>query len=145
MWISPLCLKPLDCNRTGGESRFLPRLFQIGLLSGEAIIGTSVFAVAQSGTPAPTGESTRAIIDQLLSFIYSLGHLIGEGIVHLVTMILPSMPVPTELVDPIGLLAILTIFLVAVQVARKLTWIIVIVGWALILVRLIIVIVQSYV
>jgi len=135
----------LDCNRTGGESGFLPRFLKIGLLSGEAIIGTSVSVFAQAATEAPTGESARAIIDQLLSFIYSLGHLIGEGIVHLVTMILPSMPVPTELVDPIGLLAILTIFLVAAQVARKLTWIIVIVGWALILVRLIIVIVQSYV
>ena len=89
--------------------------------------------------------SAQEIVDQILAFIYSLGHLIGQGVINLVVTILPSMQFPDELVDPIGLLAILTIFLAVATVAKKLVWITVIVGWALILVRLILVIVQNYV
>jgi len=101
--------------------------------------------MAQSAVTEPNGLSSgRDILDQVLAFIYSLGHLIGEGIVRLVTTILPSLAFPTDLVDPIGLLAILTIFLAVAAIAKKLVWIVLIVGWVLILVRLILVIVQTY-
>ena len=101
--------------------------------------------MAQSAAAEPNGLSSgRDILDQILAFIYSLGHLIGEGIVRLVTTILPSLAFPTDLVDPIGLLAILTIFLAVAAIAKKLVWIVLIVGWVLILVRLILVIVQTY-
>lgn len=147
MWISPLCYKPLACKKThGGGNLSLPRTFKIGIASGAATLFASVSSLGQSASQAPaaTPESAQTIIDQLLSFIYSLGHLIGEGIVRLITTILPSVSVPAELIDPIGLLAILTIFLAVAAIAKKLVWIVVIVGWALILIRLIIVIVQSY-
>jgi hypothetical protein len=104
-----------------------------------------MMCMAQSAATEPNGLSSgRDILDQILAFIYSLGHLIGEGIVRLVTAILPSLEFPTDLVDPIGLLAILTIFLAVATVAKKLVWIVVIAGWVLILVRLILVIVQTY-
>lgn len=54
------------------------------------------------------------------------------------------MSVPTDLVDPIGLLAILTIFLAIASIAKRLVWIVVIAGWVLILIRLALVIVQHY-
>ncbi len=122
----------------------LSRLIKIAAASGTSTLLVSSIVLGQDNTPAPTPESAKTIIDQLLAFIYSLGHLIGEGIVHLISTILPSVPVPTELIDPIGLLAILTIFLAVAAIAKRLVWIVVIVGWALILIRLIIVIVQSY-
>ncbi len=101
--------------------------------------------VAQSAVAEPNSLSSgRDILDQILAFIYSLGHLIGEGIVRLVTTILPALEFPTDLVDPIGLLAILTIFLAVAAIAKKLVWIVLIIGWVLILVRLILVIVQTY-
>jgi hypothetical protein len=101
--------------------------------------------MAQSAAAESNGLSSgRDILDQILAFIYSLGHLIGEGIVRLVTTILPSLEFPADLVDPIGLLAILTIFLAVAAIAKKLVWIVLIVGWVLILVRLILVIVQTY-
>lgn len=89
--------------------------------------------------------SARTIIDQLLAFLYSSGHLVGQGIMRLVHTILPSMPMEEldQLVDPIGLLAILTIFLVVVTIAKRLAWIAVIAGWVLIIVRLVMVIVQN--
>ena len=111
-------------------------------------LGSAVFALGVPcyGQAEAIGEaaSARGVIDQLLSFIYSLGHLIGQGIVQLLHTILPSMPVPTELVDPIGLLAILTLFLAIASIAKKLVWIVVVVGWVLILIRLILVIIQNY-
>ncbi len=105
----------------------------------------SVVSLAQGATQSTKQTSAQEIVDQILAFIYSLGHLIGEGVVKLVVAILPSMQFPKDLVDPIGLLAILTIFLAVASVAKKLVWIIVIAGWALILIRLILVIVQNYV
>jgi hypothetical protein len=85
-----------------------------------------IVCMAQSAATEPNGLSSgRDILDQILAFIYSLGHLIGEGIVRLVT-------------------AILTIFLAVATIAKKLVWIVVIAGWVLILVRLILVIVQTY-
>lgn len=105
----------------------------------------SLTALAQGATESAKSLSAQEIVDQVLAFIYSLGHLIGQGVVKLVVAILPSMQFPSDLVDPIGLLAILTIFLAVAAVAKKLVWIVVIAGWALILIRLILVIVQNYV
>jgi len=101
-------------------------------------------AQSAAAVSEPNVFSGRDILDQILAFIYSLGHLIGEGIVRLVTAILPSLEFPADLVDPIGLLAILTIFLAVATIAKKLVWIVLIAGWVLILVRLILVIVQTY-
>ncbi len=108
-------------------------------------IAPSVVVAAQGAAQTAKQASAQEIVDQILSFIYSLGHLIGQGVVKLVVAILPSMKFPSDLVDPIGLLAILTIFLAVASVAKKLVWIVVIAGWALILIRLILVIVQNYV
>lgn len=147
MSILPRCLPSLDSRGTGGEV-CLPRFPFIGksLLGGGAFFALGTACAAQSANvPTETSAmSAQEIIDQLLTFIYSLGHLIGQGIVQLVVTILPSMPVPTELIDPIGVLAILTIFLSVATVAKKLVWIVVTVGWVLIVVRLILEIVQHY-
>ena len=141
MSTSPRYCKPLVCRtKSGGGTGFLPRILQVG--GGiTALASVSVFGQ----TEAPTPESARSLADQLLTFIYGIGHLIGEGIVRLLTTILPEeVSIPAELIDPIGLLAILTIFLAVAMVAKKLAWIVVSVGWALIIVRLILIIVQTY-
>jgi len=145
MSTSPPSLLSLVSKKAGG-GRSLPRSFFIrkAFLAGGFLLAFGVPCMAQSTEGTPDVSSAQEVIDQLLAFIYSLGHLIGQGIVRLVATILPSMPVPSELVDPIGLLAILTIFLAVATIAKKLVWIVVIAGWALILIRLIMVIVQNY-
>ena len=77
----------------------------------------------------------KAILSAILTFLYSLAHYVGWGVVYLLGKVLPAAHIPADLVDPIGYLALLTAFLVVVQIARKLAWIIVIVAWVLILVR----------
>jgi hypothetical protein len=137
------CKKAQNAESRGGSNGLPWILFRRSALLGAAIfsLGSRCYGQAEaiSGT-----TSAQDVINQLLSFIYSLGHLIGQGIVQLLHTILPTMPVPTELVDPIGLLAILTLFLAIASIAKKLVWIVVIAGWVLILIRLILVIIQNY-
>ena len=147
MSTSPHCWRCLARKKIGGGAR-LPHLTlarKLTLLMAGMSLAPSVAALAQGAAGSGQGLSAQEIVDQILTFIYSLGHLIGQGVVKVVVAVLPSMQFPTDLVDPIGLLAILTIFLAVAAVAKKLVWIVVIAGWALILVRLILVIVQNYV
>ena len=109
-----------------------------------AISTSGLVCLAQEVPQSSKHVTAQDIVDQILAFVYSLAHLIGQGVVKLIATIIPSLEFPGELVDPIGVLAILTIFLAAAAIAKKLVWIIVVAGWALILVRLIMVIIQSY-
>lgn len=86
-------------------------------------------------------EVAKDILTQVFAFIYSIAHYIGLGIVKLIQYILPMLKELETLADPIGFLAILTIFIIVVSIARKIAWIIVIIGWILILLRIILMII----
>jgi hypothetical protein len=73
---------------------------------------------------------------QVLQFVYVLAHALGQAIVRGIQTIVPQTPVPPDLVDPIGLLAVLTLFVLLAGVARRVAWIVLVVGWVLIGVRL---------
>jgi hypothetical protein len=89
---------------------------------------------AQEAVP---GESRfREFFDQLLIFLYSLAHWAGQLIANLVEWV-SGYALPMEIIDPLGVLILLTAFLVLVEVAKRLAWIIVIVGWILILIRIV--------
>lgn len=77
------------------------------------------------------------ILTSVLAFIYTIGHWIGEKIVGLVQSV-AGIIIPQSIVDAIGMLVILTIFLAIAEVAKKAIWIIVAVGWVLIIVRIVI-------
>jgi hypothetical protein len=78
----------------------------------------------------------KDILSAILTFLYSIAHYVGMLVVYLLGRVLPTARVPVDLIDPIGYLALLTAFLILVQVARKLAWILVLIGWILILVRI---------
>jgi hypothetical protein len=77
------------------------------------------------------------ILTNVLAFIYTIGHWIGEKIVGLIQS-LAGIIIPQSIVDAIGMLVILTIFLAIAEVAKKAIWIVVAVGWVLIIVRIVI-------
>lgn len=77
------------------------------------------------------------ILTNVLAFIYTIGHWIGEKIVGLIQSV-AGIIIPQAIVDAIGMLVILTIFLAIAEVAKKAIWIVVAVGWALIIVRIVI-------
>lgn len=77
------------------------------------------------------------LLTNVLAFIYTIGHWIGEKIVGLIQYV-AGIIIPPAIVDAIGMLVILTIFLAIAEVAKKAIWIVVAVGWALIIVRIVI-------
>jgi hypothetical protein len=78
---------------------------------------------------------TEDILTTVMAFIYTIGHWIGGMIVGLIQSI-SGITIPPTIVDAIGLLVILTIFLAIAEVAKKAIWIIVAVGWVLIVLRI---------
>ena len=104
------------------------------LLMAIAVGGLS-FGQAQETTP---GEDLG---DQILSFIQSAADLLGQGLVRLINLILPAgHEVSDSLATPLGYLGLLTLILFlfgVLEAARKVIWIVVGVGWVLMLVRIV--------
>ena len=75
------------------------------------------------------------VLESILTFIYTVGHWIGQKIVEILQY-LSGMRLGQEIVDAIGMLVILTIFLAIAEVAKKAIWVIVVIGWVFIIIRI---------
>ena len=98
-----------------------------------------------SSLPAVPAEAADGFLDQLLAFTYTLAHWAGQLIVAGLNALL-DLQAPAaldSLVDPIGYLALLTVFLIVAEVAKKISWIVVVVGWVLITVRVVLEVLQQ--
>jgi hypothetical protein len=76
------------------------------------------------------------LLTEILGFLSTIARYIGLGIVKLVQYILPSVTKLETLAEPIGFLALLSIFVILASAARRAALIILVAGWALILIRL---------
>jgi hypothetical protein len=76
------------------------------------------------------------LLTQILGFLSTIARFVGMGIVQLVQYILPSVKDLSTLAEPIGYLCLLTIFVILTSAARKVALVILLAGWALILIRL---------
>jgi hypothetical protein len=92
--------------------------------------------------PSPPPTPPDGLLDQFLAFVYTLAHWVGGVIVERVDSIVP-LQTPGQLVDPIGYLTLLTVLLLVSQVAKKLVWGIVVVGWVLIGIRIVLEILEK--
>ena len=77
----------------------------------------------------------ETLLEDVLSFIYTIGHWIGQKIVELIQFI-SGVLLPQSIVDAIGMLVVLTIFLAIAEVAKKAIWIVVALGWVFIIIRI---------
>lgn len=75
------------------------------------------------------------ILTTVMAFIYTIGNWLAEMIVGMIQSI-SGIIIPRTIVDAIGLLVMLTIFLAIAEVAKKAIWVIVAVGWVLIILRI---------
>jgi hypothetical protein len=80
----------------------------------------------------------NTILHNVLTFIYFLAHQTGLWIIKLIQSIIPNAAFLDNLVDPLGFLVILTVFmlLVGMDVARKIVWIVVCAAWILLFIRI---------
>jgi hypothetical protein len=107
-----------------------------GLIANGLVLGIRTPTLAQQELPQPPSGFEDALA-KVLQFLYTIAHWIGNVVAGIIQAILPSVRIPTDLVDTVGLLAMLTLFLLISEIAKKLTWIVVIVGWVLVLVRIV--------
>jgi len=84
----------------------------------------------------------NVILHNILTFIYFIAHQIGLGIIKAVHAVFPGILFPDSIVDPLGFLVILTLFmfLVSVKLGKKIAWIVVCAGWILLLIRILMII-----
>jgi uncharacterized membrane protein (DUF373 family) len=84
----------------------------------------------------------NSILHNIFTFIYFIAHQAGLWIIKLIQSIIPGADFLNHLVDPLGFLVILTIFmlLVGMEVARKIVWIIVCAAWILLFIRMLMII-----
>ena len=76
------------------------------------------------------------ILTLVMAFIYTIGYLIAEKVVWIIEAI-SGVAIPPTIVDAIGLLIVLTIFLTLGDIAKKIVWTIVAISWALIIMRIV--------
>ena len=94
-------------------------------------------ALSQAPDPLQTESKLRELLDQALTFIYTSAHWLGGLMAEAIEASL-SYTLPDDLIDPLGFLMIITIFLIVASVAKKLAWYMIIAGWILILLRIVI-------
>lgn len=87
-----------------------------------------------------TTKTANVILHDVLTFIYYVAHQIGLGIIKVIHSIFPSLVFPGNLIDPLGFLIILTVFVILVTVAKRVAWIIIGAGWILLIIRILMII-----
>jgi hypothetical protein len=91
----------------------------------------------QANSLEEIAKNSGGFLNAVFTFIYSIAHVIGVGMVRLFGTIFPAAHFPKDLVDPLGFLAVLTIFAILLSLFKKIAWIILALGWILILVRIV--------
>lgn len=90
-------------------------------------------------TSARVQETASSALDQGLTYIDSAATYLGQGVLYLLNMITDDR-VSADLEKPIGYLAFITLILILfglLDFARRVIWIGIIVGWVLLVVRIV--------
>ena len=88
----------------------------------------------------PSLKPLNEVLHKILTFIYFLAHQIGFGIIKIVQPLFPRSIFPDSIIDPLGFLIVLTLFMFLVGIAKKIAWIIVCAGWILLLIRILMIV-----
>jgi hypothetical protein len=93
----------------------------------------------QTDPAASATAQTQTAIEQILTYIDSAATYLGQGVLYVLNLITNDR-VTGELEKPIGYLALITVILLLFGIldfARKIIWIGIIVGWVLLVVRVV--------
>jgi len=80
------------------------------------------------------------IFHNILTFIYFIAHQIGAGIIKVFQALFPQSIFPVSIINTLGYLIILTIFVFIVTVSRRAAWIILSIAWILLLIRILMIV-----
>jgi len=108
----------------------------IGILACVVIVLCTALSVGQE---VPLELDKESAAELALTYVDSLATYLGQGVVYILNLITGDR-VSEELEAPIGYLTFITLVLVLfglIDFARKIIWIGIIVGWGLLIVRII--------
>ena len=100
------------------------------------LVGTAQQA---STVPSDVQQAAETALDKVLTFIDSIATYLGQGVLYLLNLVTGDR-ISDTLQKPIGYLTVITLTLVffsLLDAARKVIWVGIIVGWALLVVRVI--------
>jgi len=115
------------------------RVIAVGVALILCVAAVGGLAQEQPTAPSTVAQTTNSVIDQILTFIDSASTYLGQGVVYVLNLITGDR-VSSELEKPIGYLAFITIILLLfglLDFAKRIIWIGIIVGWVLLVVRII--------
>jgi len=113
--------------------------FFVGVLAIACIVSIASFGQDAGSVSAQVQETAASALDQSLTYIDSAATYLGQGVLYLLNLITDDR-VSANLEKPIGYLAFITLILILfglLDFARKVIWIGIIVGWVLLVVRII--------
>ena len=103
------------------------------------VVSIATFAQDAPLIPEQVQETATSALNQSLTYIDSAANYVGQGVLYLVNMITDDR-VSGDLEKPIGYLALITLILILfglLDFARRVIWIGIIVGWVLLVVRIV--------
>jgi len=109
------------------------------LATAAALVLSAVSWGQDPGAIQPVAETAETAVEQILTYIDSAATYLGQGVLYLLNLITDDR-VSDTLQQPIGYLALITVILLLFGIldfARKVIWIGIIVGWVLLVVRVI--------
>ncbi len=90
----------------------------------------------ESKKGAGVAPAAPDLLTQILGFLYSGARYVGLGVMQAVHYLLPSVKNLDALAEPVGFLALLTIFVILTSTVRRVALVVLAAGWALIFIRL---------
>ncbi len=104
------------------------------------VLGVSISGFGQDAAiPGSVGSRAGTAIEQALTYIDSVATYLGQGIIYILNLITNDR-VSADLEKPIGYLSLITLLLLLfglLDFARRIIWIGIIVGWVLLVVRIV--------
>ena len=111
----------------------------VGVLAMVCIVSIASFGQDAGSVSTQVQETAASALDQSLTYIDSAATYLGQGVLYLLNMITDDR-VSANLEKPIGYLAFITLILILfglLDFARRVIWIGIIVGWVLLVVRIV--------
>jgi len=111
----------------------------IGVMALVAMVSITAFGQDAPSVSEQVQETAASALDQGLTYIDSAATYLGQGVLYIINLITDDR-VSTDLEKPIGYLALITVLLILfglLDFARRIIWIGIIVGWVLLVVRII--------
>ncbi len=103
------------------------------------ILSTAAVGQTAPAVSSQVQQTAASALDQVLTYVDSAANYVGQGVLYVLNLITDNR-VSTDLQKPIGYLALITLILILfglLDFARRIIWIGIIVGWVLLIVRII--------